>query len=217
MIIAIDGPAGAGKSTIAKKLAAQLSILYLDTGAMYRAVGLKSISCGISAKDEKAVDDMLADTTVDVVLENGEQKIYLDGVDVSGSIRTPDVSTAASDISAVPSVRYKMVELQREIASKRDTILDGRDIGTFVLPNAEHKIFLTASVSERAERRYKELVERGVNCDFDTIKKDIESRDYNDSHRALAPLKKADDAVEIDTTSLTIDEVVEKILNVIKR
>lgn len=215
MIIAIDGPAGAGKSTIAKKLAAQLSILYLDTGAMYRAVGLKSIACGISAKDEKAVDGMLADTTIDVALENGEQKIYLDGVDVSGSIRTPEVSTAASDISAVPSVRYKMVELQREIASRRDTILDGRDIGTFVLPNAEYKIFLTASVSERAERRYKELIARGVECDLDTIQKDIEVRDYNDSHRALAPLKKADDAVEIDTTSLTIDEVVAKILSII--
>ena len=150
MNIAIDGPAGAGKSTIAKLLAAKLGILYLDTGAMYRAVGLKALNTGVDISDEAAVEKMLADTKIDVTQENGVQHVYLDGNDVSSAIRENAVSKAASDISAVPCVRYKMVELQREIASRCDTVLDGRDIGTFVLPNAEYKIFLTASAEERA-------------------------------------------------------------------
>lgn len=210
MIIAIDGPAGAGKSTIAKLLAKKLGILYLDTGAMYRAVGLKAVENGVDISDEDAVKKMLDSTTVDVKICDSVQRVYLDGQDVTGRIREHRVSKAASDISAVPCVRYKMVELQREIASRCDTVLDGRDIGTFVLPNAEYKIFLTASVAERARRRYEELKAKGEDCTLESITADIEKRDYNDSHRALAPLRKADDAVEIDTTDLTIEEVADK-------
>ena len=211
MIIAIDGPAGAGKSTIAKLLAKKLGILYLDTGAMYRAVGLKAVENGVDISDEDAVKKMLDPTTVDVKICDSVQRVYLDGQDVTGRIREHRVSKAASDISAVPCVRYKMVELQREIASRCDTVLDGRDIGTFVLPNAEYKIFLTASVAERARRRYEELKAKGEDCTLESITADIEKRDYNDSHRALAPLRKADDAVEIDTTDLTIEEVADKL------
>ena len=211
MKIAIDGPAGAGKSTIAKLLAKKLGILYLDTGAMYRAVGLKAIENGVDVTDETAVKKMLDSTTVDVKSEEGVQHVYLDGKDVTGKIREHRVSKAASDISAVPCVRYKMVDLQREIAARCDTVLDGRDIGTFVLPNAEYKIFLTASVAERARRRYEELKAKGEECTLESVASDIEKRDYNDSHRALAPLHKADDAVEIDTTDLSIEEVADKI------
>lgn len=215
MNIAIDGPAGAGKSTIAKLLAAKLGILYLDTGAMYRAVGLKALNTGVDIADASSVEKMLVDTKIDVKQEGGFQHVYLDGKDVSVDIRENRVSKAASDISAVPCVRYKMVELQREIAAKCDTVLDGRDIGTFVLPNAEHKIFLTASAEERAKRRYAELKAKGSDLTFEQIKDDILKRDYNDSHRALAPLKKADDATEVDTTSMTIEEVTEKLCAII--
>lgn len=215
MNIAIDGPAGAGKSTIAKLLAAKLGILYLDTGAMYRAVGLKALNTGVDIADAAAVEKMLVDTKIDVKQEGGVQHVYLDGKDVSVDIRENRVSKAASDISAVPCVRYKMVELQREIAAKCDTVLDGRDIGTFVLPNAEHKIFLTASAEERAKRRFAELKAKGSDLTFEQIKDDILKRDYNDSHRALAPLKKADDATEVDTTSMTIAEVTEKLCAII--
>lgn len=215
MNIAIDGPAGAGKSTIAKLLAAKLGILYLDTGAMYRAVGLKALNTGVDISDEAAVEKMLADTKIDVTQENGVQHVYLDGNDVSSAIRENAVSKAASDISAVPCVRYKMVELQREIASRCDTVLDGRDIGTFVLPNAEYKIFLTASAEERAKRRYAELKAKGSTLTLEQIKDDIVKRDYNDSHRALAPLKKADDATEVDTTAMSIDDVVGRIYAII--
>ena len=215
MNTAIDGPAGAGKSTIAKLLAAKLGILYLDTGAMYRAVGLKALNTGVDIADAAAVEKMLVDTKIDVKQEGGVQHVYLDGKDVSVDIRENRVSKAASDISAVPCVRYKMVELQREIAAKCDTVLDGRDIGTFVLPNAEHKIFLTASAEERAKRRFAELKAKGSDLTFEQIKDDILKRDYNDSHRALAPLKKADDATEVDTTSMTIEEVTEKLCAII--
>lgn len=215
MNIAIDGPAGAGKSTIAKLLAAKLGILYLDTGAMYRAVGLKALNTGVDISDEAAVEKMLTDTKIDVTQENGVQHVYLDGNDVSSAIRENAVSKAASDISAVPCVRYKMVELQREIASRCDTVLDGRDIGTFVLPNAEYKIFLTASAEERAKRRYAELKAKGSTLTLEQIKDDIVKRDYNDSHRTLAPLKKADDATEVDTTAMSIDDVVGRIYAII--
>lgn len=217
MNIAIDGPAGAGKSTIAKILAARLGILYLDTGAMYRAIGYKAIKSGVSVTDLDAVEKMLKETDVDVKIADGVQHVYVDGEDVSGVIRTPEVSKAASDISALPPVRHAMVALQRIIAAKQDTVLDGRDIGTFVLPKAEYKFFLTASAEERAKRRYKELVARGEKCDLDKIRADIETRDYNDSHRALAPLKKADDAVEVDTTFMTIEEVADKLASYVKR
>lgn len=209
MNVAIDGPAGAGKSTVAKLLAARLGIVYLDTGAMYRAVGYKAIRLGVSVRDEAAVEKMLETTEIDVRLDGDAQRVFLDGEDVSGFIRTPEISKAASDISALPPVRHAMVELQRAIAAKQSTVLDGRDIGSFVLPNAEYKFFLTASAEERAKRRYAELVAKGENCSLEAIKADIEARDYNDSHRVLAPLKKADGAIEVDTTSMTVAEVVD--------
>lgn len=217
MNIAIDGPAGAGKSTIAKKLAQSLNFVYLDTGAMYRAIGLKAYKLRIDYLSEEKVSPMLDNTKIEIKHnQSGSQVLLLDGVDVSTDIRQNFVSKLASDISKLKCVRLKMVELQREIAAKGNTILDGRDIGTFVLPNAEFKIFLTASVEERATRRFKELKEKSVQCDFESIKADIIDRDYNDSHREFAPLKKAEDAIEVDTTKDTIDEVVEKLLKIIK-
>ncbi|MBS6477129.1 MAG: (d)CMP kinase [Firmicutes bacterium] len=216
MIIAIDGPAGAGKSTIAKLIAKQLGLVYIDTGAMYRAVGLKAKRNNIACSEQKKIEEMLKNTEVELKNENGATAVYLDGENVSTEIRLPEISRMASDISAVPVVRYAMVEMQRSMANKTDTILDGRDIGTFVLPNADVKIFLTASVEERAERRYKELIARGENVKREDVRSDIEKRDYNDSHRALAPLKKADDATEVDTTGMTIDQVCEKIISLVR-
>lgn len=216
MIIAIDGPAGAGKSTIAKIIAKQLGLVYIDTGAMYRAVGLKAKRNNIACSEQEKIEEMLKNTEVELKNENGATAVYLDGENVSTEIRLPEISRMASDISAVPAVRYAMVEMQRSMANKTDTILDGRDIGTFVLPNADVKIFLTASVEERAERRYKELIARGENVKREDVRSDIEKRDYNDSHRALAPLKKADDATEVDTTGMTIDQVCEKIISLVR-
>ena len=216
MIIAIDGPAGAGKSTIAKIIAKQLGLVYIDTGAMYRAVGLKAKRNNIACSEQEKIEEMLKNTEVELKNENGATAVYLDGENVSTEIRLPEISRMASDISAVPVVRYAMVEMQRSMANKTDTILDGRDIGTFVLPNADVKIFLTASVEERAERRYKELIARGENVKREDVRSDIEKRDYNDSHRALAPLKKADDATEVDTTGMTIDQVCEKIISLVR-
>lgn len=216
MIIAIDGPAGAGKSTIAKLIAKQLGLVYIDTGAMYRAVGLKAKRNNIACSEQEKIEEMLKNTEVELRNENGATAVYLDGENVSTEIRLPEISRMASDISAVPVVRYAMVEMQRSMANKTDTILDGRDIGTFVLPNADVKIFLTASVEERAERRYKELIARGENVKREDVRSDIEKRDYNDSHRALAPLKKADDATEVDTTGMTIDQVCEKIISLVR-
>lgn len=216
MIIAIDGPAGAGKSTIAKLIAKQLGLVYIDTGAMYRAVGLKAKRNNIACSEQEKIEEMLKNTEVELKNENGATAVYLDGENVSTEIRLPEISRMASDISAVPVVRYAMVEMQRSMANKTDTILDGRDIGTFVLPNADVKIFLTASVEERAERRYKELIARGENVKREDVRSDIEKRDYNDSHRALAPLKKADDATEVDTTGMTIDQVCEKIISLVR-
>ncbi len=216
MIIAIDGPAGAGKSTIAKLIAKQLNLVYIDTGAMYRAVGLKAKCNNIACSEQEKIEEMLKNTEVELKNEDGATAVYLDGENVSKEIRLPEISRMASDISAVPVVRYAMVEMQRAMAKKTDTILDGRDIGTFVLPNADVKIFLTASVDERAERRYKELIARGENVKKEDVRSDIEKRDYNDSHRALAPLKKADDATEVDTTGMTIDEVCEKIISIVR-
>ena len=216
MIIAIDGPAGAGKSTIAKLIAKQLGLVYIDTGAMYRAVGLKAKRNNIACSEQEKIEEMLKNTEVELKNENGATAVYLDGENVSTEIRLPEISRMASDISAVTVVRYAMVEMQRSMANKTDTILDGRDIGTFVLPNADVKIFLTASVEERAERRYKELIARGENVKREDVRSDIEKRDYNDSHRALAPLKKADDATEVDTTGMTIDQVCEKIISLVR-
>ena len=216
MIIAIDGPAGAGKSTIAKILSKELNMIYLDTGAMYRACGLKAFRNGVDLADHESVENMLKTTAIAIGYTDGVIQVYLDGDNVSADIRKPEISKMASDISAIPAVRYAMVEMQRKLASNADTILDGRDIGTFVLPNADVKIFLTASVEERAARRYKELQQKGIDTDIETVKREIEQRDYNDSHRALAPLKKADDAVEVDTTGLNIEQVCEKIIAIVR-
>lgn len=213
--IAIDGPAGAGKSTVAKAVAKDLGIIYLDTGAMYRATAYYALSKDISVTDEEAVKQMLGDMSMDIVYENGAQQIYVNGINTTPYLREHYMSKAASDISALPPVRYKMVELQREFAKAHDVVLDGRDIGTFVLPQANCKFFMTATPEERATRRYKELIEKGQSVDYDTLLKDIIQRDYNDSHREVAPLKQADDAEFVDTTDMSIEDVVAHIKEVV--
>ena len=214
--IAIDGPAGAGKSTIAKAASAKIGFVYIDTGAMFRAVGLAALRRGIDINGDKArVEAMLEEIVIDIAYGENGQEIFLNGENVSKEIRMPEVSVAASDISKIPAVRKKLLEIQRSIAEKTDVIMDGRDIGTVVLPDAQLKIFLTASVEERAMRRYKELIEKGVECDFDEVKRDMEYRDKNDSEREIAPLKPADDGVIVDTTGNSLSESVEIILNLI--
>lgn len=212
MRIAIDGPSGAGKSTIAKAVAKKLGIDYVDTGAMYRAIGYKMKRDGIEAEDTEGLEKMLASTDIDFV----DGDIILDGEVVSDRIRTPEMSVAASVCSALPQVRTKLVDIQRAMGAKKSVIMDGRDIGNNVLKDAEHKFFLTASAGERAERRYKELKAKGEDVDFDQVLKDIEERDRRDSTRKLNPLRKAEDALEIDSTGLSIDEVTERILKEIK-
>jgi len=201
--IALDGPSGAGKSTMAKVLAEKLKIDYIDTGAMYRALALKLFRTGVDYNDEKALAELLKNTEVDYY----GGKIYLDGEDVSAYIRTPEVSDMASKSSAIPAVRDKLGESQMAMAKKRSLLMDGRDIGTIIIPDAEFKFYLVAGSRVRAERRALELREKGIECDVDTVEKDIIERDYRDSHRDYHPLKKADDAIEIDTSNLTIDEV----------
>lgn len=213
--IAIDGPSGAGKSTIAKIVAEKMGIDYIDTGAMYRAIGLKMLREGVSADDDQtaAREEVLERTTID--FDSGI--VTLDGEDVSGLIRTPEVSMAASDFSRFPEVREKLVAIQREIGHRKSVVMDGRDIGTNVFTDAQYKFFLNATPEERARRRVKELIEKGQNVDYEATLEDIRQRDYNDSHRKLNPLRKADDAVEIDTTEMTIDEVAGTILNAIEK
>lgn len=214
--IAIDGPAGAGKSTIAKAVAKDLGIIYLDTGAMYRATAYLAIQNGIDVKDEEKVSEMLKDLKMDVRYdENGVQHIFVNGIDATPHLREHFMSKAASDISALPCVRYKMVDLQRDFASKNDVVLDGREIGTFVLPNANCKFYLTASAEERAKRRLKDLQEKGETVDYDTLLKDIIQRDYNDSHREVAPLKQAEDADFVDTTQMSVEDVVSHVKEVV--
>jgi cytidylate kinase len=215
--IAIDGPAGAGKSTIAKLISKKLKIVYLDTGAMYRTVALKAIRENIDSLDAEKLAKLVSDIDIKVEYIGDEQRIYLDGEDVSNLIRTPEVSIGASNVAVVPEVRLKMVELQREIAKNCSVVMDGRDIGTYVLPNATLKIFLTASIEERAKRRYNEQRLKGIkDVSLEDVKNDIIYRDKNDSSRAFAPLAKAEDAIELDTTTLSIEEVVEKILKQIE-
>lgn len=213
--IAIDGPAGAGKSTIAKAVAKRLGIIYLDTGAMYRSVAYYVLKHGVSVSDEKEVQRLLDGLEMDIRYEDGAQQIYVCGENVTPYLREPHMSKAASDVSALPAVRYKMVELQREFAASHDVVLDGRDIGTFVLPEANCKFYMTASPEERAERRHKELAEKGSACTFKEVLDDINKRDYNDSHRAVAPLRQADDAVYIDTTDMTPEEVTEAVVRIV--
>lgn len=213
--IAIDGPAGAGKSTIAKAVAKRLGIIYLDTGAMYRSVAYYVLKHGVPVSDEKEVQRLLDGLVMDIRYEDGAQQIYVCGENVTPYLREPHMSKAASDVSALPAVRYKMVELQREFAASHDVVLDGRDIGTFVLPEANCKFYMTASPEERAERRHKELAEKGSACTFKEVLDDINKRDYNDSHRAVAPLRQADDAVYIDTTDMTPEEVTELVVRMV--
>lgn len=214
--VAIDGPAGAGKSTVSRGAAKAVGYIYVDTGALYRAVGVNALRKGIDTKDKSAVAATLADISVDLVFENGEQKVLLNGEDVSTEIRTPPASMAASDVSAVPEVRAFLFDLQRDIAARNNCIMDGRDIGTVVLPDAKVKIFLTASPEERATRRYKELIEKGNDVNYKDVLEDLIQRDYNDSHREIAPLKPAEDSVIFDTTGLNLEESVEKIVKIIK-
>ncbi len=214
--VAIDGPAGAGKSTISRQAAKALGFIYVDTGALYRAVGLNALRTGTNTDDPEAVAASLVDISVELKYENGEQAVFLNGENVSAFIRTPEASMAASKVSAVPKVREFLFGLQQNIAANNDCVMDGRDIGTVVLPNAQVKIFLTASAEARAQRRYKELVEKGEQVDYENVLAEMKQRDYNDSNRAVAPLKAADDAVVVDTTELNLEESIEKIKNVIK-
>ena len=209
--IAIDGPAGAGKSTIAKLAASELSYIYVDTGAMYRAIGLYVYRKHVPEEDTNAIGETAKETEVSIRYIDGERHVYLNGEDVSEEIRKEHIGHMASVVGAVPAVREHLLSLQRQIAQENDIIMDGRDIGTHVLPDADVKIYLTASVEIRAKRRYKELVEKGVQCDLKEIEKDIEERDYRDMTRKIAPLKKAEDAILVDSSDMTIDEVVSKI------
>ena len=211
--ITIDGPSGAGKSTVAKAVAKKLGILYLDTGAMYRALAYSAVKSGIDVEDERAAELFLKRTAISVGYENGEQRVYANGTDVTAEIRAHAVSKAASDISKHPSVRIGLSGLQREIARSADVILDGRDAGTYVLPDANYKFFLTADVTERAKRRYADL--KGAEP-FEKILEDIERRDSNDSKRKLAPLKKAPDARLIDSTKMSAAEVSDFIVSVVR-
>ncbi|MEG2116726.1 MAG: (d)CMP kinase [Clostridia bacterium] len=211
--IAIDGPSGSGKSSTAKLVAKELKIIYLDTGAMFRALALKAIRSEIDPLDEASVRQMLENTIVDVKYDDGVMKLFLDGEEVSSKIRENSVSKVASDISSLKIVREKLIGLQREIAKNNDVVLDGRDIGTVVLPNAKYKFFLTANSLERAKRRHAELLLKGENIAVDVILKEIEQRDYNDTNRVNAPLRRADDAILIDTTAHSLEEVVEIIID----
>ena len=208
--IAIDGPAGAGKSTVAKAVAAELNAMYLDTGAMYRAFGLYMLRRG-AIKDKSAIIAAVDDVDITVEFIDGAQHIFLGGEDVSDAIREPEVSMAASEVSTVPEVRERMVALQRKIAEGHDVIMDGRDIGTKVLPNATLKIYLTASVEERARRRCLELEQKGIPEPYEKVLEEMKARDYQDTHRAASPLRPADDAVTVDTTNNTLEESVAEI------
>ncbi len=216
MNVAIDGPAGAGKSTIAKKVAAKMEYIYVDTGAMYRSLALYFIRKGINKDDEAKISEAVKECDVTIGYEDGQQQVLLNGENVTGLIRTEEVGNMASSSSTYKAVRAKLLDLQRKLASENDVIMDGRDIGTVILPNAQAKIFLTASVDTRANRRYKELKDKGESPDLEKIKKDIEERDYRDSHRDEAPLKQADDAVLVDTSDMSIDEVTDRLIEIIK-
>lgn len=214
--IAIDGPAGAGKSTIAKIASSALGFIYVDTGALYRTVGLNALRLGKDTKSAEEVVPTLNGLEVSLRFADGEQRVFLGEEDVSSAIRQNEVSMAASNVSAIPAVREFLFDLQRDIAKKNNCVMDGRDIGTVVLPDAQIKIYLTASAEARADRRFKELTEKGQSVDYETILEEIKERDYQDMNREIAPLKKADDAVLVDTTELTLEESIEYMINVIK-
>ncbi len=215
--IAIDGPAGAGKSTISKSAAKKLGFIYIDTGALYRTVGLAATRNNVEPVEGEAVNNLLNSIKVELTFnDKGEQVVLLDGEDVSGLIRTPEASMMASKISAIPEVRAYLLDLQRNMAKTDNVIMDGRDIGTVVLPDAEVKIFLTATPEARATRRYKELVEKGMDVKYEDILEDVKTRDYNDSHRDIAPLKQAEDAVLADTTEIDLEGSIDLIVSIIK-
>ncbi len=214
--IAIDGPAGAGKSTIAKTASKELGFIYVDTGALYRTVGLNALRLGKDTRSAEEVVPTLKGLDVSLRFVDGEQRVFLGEEDVSTAIRQNEVSMAASNVSAIPAVREFLFDLQRDIAKKNNCIMDGRDIGTVVLPDAQIKIYLTASAEARADRRFKELTEKGQQVEYDVILKEIKERDYQDMNREIAPLKQADDAVLVDTTELTLPQAIEYMLKVIK-
>ncbi len=215
--IAIDGPAGAGKSSLARKAAAKLGYIYVDTGALYRSVALFMLQRGIDPYDTAAVITALPMVDVELRYVDGEQRVYLCGENVSAVIRTPEVSSAASVVSAIPRVREFLLDLQENIAQTNDIIMDGRDIGTVILPKAQVKVFLTATPEERATRRYRELKERGVEVEYDDVLREVVERDYNDSHRAIAPLKPAEDSIELDTTGLDLEQSLKSLLSIIEK
>lgn len=209
--VAIDGPAGAGKSTIAKLVAKEKGYIYVDTGAMYRGLAIHFLNRGIDPEDRKSVAEACRDAEVTIGYEDGVQQIYLNGENVTSMLRAEETGNMASKTSAIPEVREKLLELQRSLAREKDVIMDGRDIGTNILPNADVKIYLTASVETRARRRYDELQEKGEDCSLEEISRDIRERDERDMTREIAPLKKADDAVLVDSSDMTIQQVVDEI------
>ena len=215
--IALDGPAGAGKSSIARRAAKALGYIYVDTGALYRTVGLAAMRNNVEPKPSAELEQLLASIRVELTFnETGEQIVLLDGEDVSGEVRTSEASKMASNISAVPAVRAYLLDLQRDMAKTNNVIMDGRDIGTVVLPDAKVKIFLTASPEARAQRRYKEMAEKGMDVQYENVLKDVMERDYNDMHREIAPLKPAEGSITVDTTELDFEQSIETIINVIK-
>ncbi len=215
--IAIDGPAGAGKSTLARQVAAALGYLYVDTGAIYRTLGLAALRRGVDPQDGAAVVALLKDSTIDLRHGgDGLQRMYLNGEDVSRDIRLPEVSRYASGVSAIPEVRAYLMDMQRDLALRNDVVMDGRDIGTVVLPSADVKVFLTASPEERARRRWEELRQRGTPEDYEEVLRDLVERDAKDTQRAAAPLRRAEDAVEVDTTGCSLEESLERLLSVIR-
>ncbi|MEG1835618.1 MAG: (d)CMP kinase [Oscillospiraceae bacterium] len=214
--IAIDGPGGAGKSSISRAAAKALNFIYVDTGALYRTIGVYALRKGIDTTDNDKITETLKDINVELKFIDDVQHVFLNGEDVSDEIRLPEASMAASNVSAIPSVRAFLFDLQRDIAKKNNCIMDGRDIGTVVLPNADIKIFLTASPQERATRRFKELKKTGSNETYEDVLADLIKRDYNDSHREIAPLKPSDDGIIVDTTGLTLEQSIEKIIGIAK-
>lgn len=215
--IAIDGPSGAGKSTVAKALAAQMGIVYVDTGALYRTVGYAAVTAGISTKDAPAVEALLPSVKVDVRYENGTQCVYLNGENLGDKIRRPEISMAASDVSAIPAVRAFLLDTQRDIANRNSVVMDGRDIGTVILPDAEVKIFMVASPEARAERRTKELAEKGIAADYEDVLREMKERDAQDSGRAIAPAIPAPDAVHLDNSGMTVEQSVEAVIAIIEQ
>ena len=212
--VAIDGPSGAGKSSLARAVAGDLGFIYVDTGAIYRTVGCYVLRQGVRPSDAQAVEALLPDIEIRMGYgDDGLQRMYLNGEDVTEAIRTPEVSMCTSKVAAIPAVRAFLLEMQREIAQEQSVIMDGRDIGTVVLPGADVKIFLTAAPEARAMRRYKELVEKGTQADYDTVLREVKERDYNDSHRAAAPLRQAEDAWLCDTTDLTLEGSIQAVVD----